>query len=77
MNDPAAEVPPGSTTILVGARWASSLGATLLAIFALVIVARFLQPPAAAVEEVVQTSLPTVAPTPTPTVLAPDPGDNP
>ena len=78
MNDPAAESPPvRTTTAPVGARWALGFGFALLAAFALLTVARLVQRPSAVVEEIVQTPVPATVPTPTPAVLAPDPGDNP
>ena len=77
MHDPAIPSPTDRATVPGGARWALGLGVVLLAAMALVTAARWLQPPAAVVEEIVQTPVPVPAPTPTPAVLAPDPGDNP
>lgn len=77
MYDPADAPLPVHPTAPAGARWALFLGATLLAAVALVTAARFLERPAAVVEEIVQVPVPAVVPTPTPAVLAPDPGDNP
>ena len=77
MNDPAAETAPVRVTAPAGARWALGLGVALLIAFALLTVARSTQRPTAVVEEIVQVPAPAAVSTPTPAVLAPDPGDNP
>ena len=78
MNDPAAaELPPDRLKALVGKRWALSLTAAGFLAFAGLLAARWLGPSASVVEEIVQTPAPAAASTPTPAVLAPDPGDNP
>ena len=77
MNDPAAEPLPVRMTATTEARWALSIGLTLLVAVALLTAVRWFQPPAALVEEIVQTPVPAAVPAPTPAVLAPDPGDNP
>ena len=78
MNDPAAaELPPVRATALVGTCWALGLAAVGLLAFASLLATRWLERPAVAVEEIVQTSVPAAVPPPTPAVLAPDPGDNP
>ena len=77
MHDPTAEILPPRAPFLVGRSWALGLGVALLAAVAFVTVARRVERPAAALEEIVQVPIPAAAPTPTPAVLAPDPGDNP
>ena len=76
-NDFAPMPPVAPAPALVGARWALGLGLALLAAMALITVARRSERPAATVEAIVQVPPPAVVPTPTPAVLAPDPGDHP
>lgn len=77
MHEPATEIPPTRASSLVGRRWALGLGVALLAAVAFVTAARRVERPAAALEEIVQVPVAAAVPTPTPAVLAPDPGDNP
>ncbi len=62
-----------------GARWALAFGAALVVALASLTAVRWLGPPAASAEQIVQipVAVPTTTPTPRPEVLAPDPGDNP
>lgn len=77
MNEPAAASSSVRPTNTAGTRWAKGLGVVLLAAVAFVTAARWVERPAAALEEIVQIPVAAAVPTPTPAVLAPDPGDNP